>query len=491
MVRARFCPSIRVSLRVRLNRPEMLFNPTSLFLLMSELQNFPDCPNSSDTRVRKRIQESVDLIKRVMEDKIGRLAQANKRLKQKIFDLYTVFELSRKLNSVLDLEALLGEALSTVADQLGIERIAILLRRNPDHDKLSLLKLTGDHSQPSEGIHLADISPHGELSKLFLCAKEPLFLEEIQALVKDDSSERRILESLSCKLCVPLISREDLVGLLILGPKKVNPRFVDNDIEFISVLADQLTVAIENAMFYESQKQMYVELQRTQQKLIRSEKLAALGQLSASLAHEINNPLGIIKNYLLIATNSLSEGDPNRENLNAVKGEVDRIARIVKSLLEFSRPERSKMEVLDLASILERTISLIDKEFLSRNIKIETELTKNLPPVLGSEDQLRQVFLNLLVNAKDSMPGGGEIRIAVQDSGQGVQVEFSDTGCGIPEENAARVFEPFFTTKENGKGTGLGLWICSGIMERHGGDIQLTKKEKGTSFILNLPRASS
>jgi signal transduction histidine kinase len=457
---------------------------------MSELQSFPDGPGSSDIRVRKRIQESVDLLKRVMEDKIGRLAQANKRLKQKIFDLYTVFELSRKLNSVLDLEVLLSEALSTVADQLGIEKIAILLRRSPEHDKLSLLRVAGDRSLPSEGICLVDVSPHGQLSKLFLCAKEPLFLEEIQALIKDDGSETEILESLSCRLCVPLISREDLVGLLILGPKKLNPRFVDNDIEFISVLADQLTVAIENAMLYESQKQMYVELQRTQQKLIRSEKLAALGQLSASLAHEINNPLGIIKNYLLIASDSLSETDPTRENLGAIKGEVDRIARIVKSLLDFSRPERSKLELLNVAPILERTVSLVEKEFLGHSITIRTELAKDLPQVLGSEDQLQQVFLNLLMNAKDSMPQGGDIRIAARNTGQGIQLEFSDTGCGIPEENAVRVFEPFFTTKENGKGTGLGLWICSGIMERHGGDIQLVRRNKGSSFVLNFPKAS-
>jgi signal transduction histidine kinase len=282
----------------------------------------------------------------------------------------------------------------------------------------------------------------------------------------------------------------DLVGLLILGPKKLNPRFVDNDIEFISVLADQLTVAIENAMLYENQKQMYVELQRTQQKLIRSEKLAALGQLSASLGHEINNPLGIIKNYLLIASDGLSATDPNRENLGAIKGEVDRIARIVKSLLDFSRPERNKMEPVNIASILERTVSLVEKEFLGQSITIRTQLAEHLPQVLGSQDQLQQVFLNLLMNAKDSMPQGGEIRIAARNTGQCVQLEFSDTGCGVPEEIAARIFEPFFTTKENGKGTGLGLWICSGIMERHGGDIQLMRRDKGSSFVLNLPKAS-
>lgn len=440
--------------------------------------------------MRRRIQESVDLLKKVMEEKIGRLTQANKRLKQKIFDLYTIFELSRKLNSVLDLETLLSEALSTLADQLGIEKTAILLRLSPKHDSLSLLKLTGNRAQPPGKLSRVKISPDGELSKALLYAKEPLFLEEILSLIKENDPEKEILTSLSCKLCVPLISRDELVGLLILGPKKPNPRFVDNDIEFISVLADQLTVAIENAMLYESQKEMYAELKRAQRQLIRSEKLAALGQLSASLAHEINNPLGIIKNYLLIASQSLEENDPNRQNLNAVKEEVDRIARIVKSLLDFSRPENNRMALLDLASIVKQTVSLVDQEFLSKNIAVKTELPANLPQVTGSEDQLKQVFLNLLVNAKDFMPTGGKINIIARTTGEGVEMEFSDTGCGIPEENVSQVFEPFFTTKEGGKGTGLGLWICYGIMERHGGDIKVRRRQNGTSFVLSLPRAS-
>jgi two-component system sensor histidine kinase HydH len=457
---------------------------------MHDLQNFPDSPSFSDTQVRKRIQESVDLLKRVMEDKIGRLTQANKRLKQKIFDLYTIFELSRKLNSVLDLEFLLREALNTVSDQLGIDKIAILIKRSPEHEKLSLLKLTGTKSETSGRLKRVDISPQGELSKIFLCAREPLFLEEIQTLVKESSSEKQVLESLNCKLCIPLISRDELLGLLVLGPKKVNPRFVDNDIEFISVLADQLTVAIQNAMLYENQKEMYDELKKTQRQLIRTEKLAALGQLSASLAHEINNPLGIIKNYLLIISEGIEQHDPNCNNLKAVKGEVDRIARIVKSLLDFARPENNRMALINLSSVIEQTVSLIDKEFLSKNIKIKKELSRNLSSVIGSEDQLKQVFLNLLVNARDSMPDGGEINITARNANQGVEIEFSDTGCGISEENASCIFEPFFTTKQGGKGTGLGLWICYGIMDRHGGDIKLKRKEKGTSFMLSFPKVA-
>jgi signal transduction histidine kinase len=122
---------------------------------------------------------------------------------------------------------------------------------------------------------------------------------------------------------------------------------------------------------------------------------------------------------------------------------------------------------------------------------IKKNLPENLPKVKGFEDEIKQVFLNLLVNSKDFMPQGGEISISGQKNEDTVEMEFSDTGCGIPEENISRVFEPFFTTKEGRKGTGLGLWICCGIIQRHGGAIVAKRKDKGTSFLITLPTVSS
>jgi signal transduction histidine kinase len=377
-----------------------------------------------------------------------------------------------------------------LVDQLGIKSIAVLLRRDPKQEVLSFLKLKGIQPNLCARMDEWKISLNGVLSRMVLSEREPLFFKEVQPHLKDDIPEMEILKELDCKLCVPLISRNELVGILILGPKKTNLRFVDSDLEFISVLADQLTVAVENAILYENQKNMNAELRKTQQQLVQSEKLAALGQLSASVAHEINNPLGIIKNYLQILSENTDEDDSNQHNLEMIKEEVNRIARIVKSLLDFSRPEKNKMTIVDLSATLKQTISLLDKEFLSKSIKIKKELPDNLSPVMGSEDQLKQVFLNLLVNSKDFMPQGGEVIISARNTDQSVEIEFSDTGCGIPEENIPRIFEPFFTTKQEGKGTGLGLWICYGIMQRHGGTIQVRRKEKGTSFLLTFPKGS-
>jgi signal transduction histidine kinase len=456
---------------------------------MADRQGIPNNPQSLDGQMEKRISDSVELFKQAIENKFNRMSQANRRLKQKIFDLYTIFELSRKLNSVLDLEDLLSEMLSTLVEQLGIKSIAIFLRRDPQDDKLSFLRLKGIPIDSSQKSKRWEISLKGELYRLFLMEKESLFLEEIRAFLKDDDPEMQILRELDCKLCVPLISREELMGILVLGSKNKDLRFTDSDLEFIFVMADHLTVALENAILYESQKSINEELKRTQRQLIQSEKLAALGQLSASLAHEINNPLGIIKNYLLILSQSLDKSNCNQNNLKVIKEEVDRIARIVNSLLNFSRPDKEDMSAVDISSILSETVSLVNKQFQRKDISINLKLPQGLPSVTGSADQLKQVFLNLLINAKDSMAQGGEITINARDEKEEIEIEFSDTGCGIPEENVSRIFDPFFSTKQEGQGTGLGLWICYGIMQRHGGTIQAVRKNKGTSFLLTLPKS--
>jgi len=458
--------------------------------IVSDSRNPSDDPNPTGIHTERRILESVGLFKSAVEDKINRLAQANKRLKQKIFDLYTIFELSRKLNSVLDLEDLLSEILSTLVDQLGIRNIAIFLRRDPKHDKLSFLKLRGISPIPSQQTRHWEISTKEELCRLFLSKKESLFLEEIRSFIDDDNPEMKILKELDCKLCVPLISREELVGILSLGSKKTNPRFSDSDLEFIFVLADHLTVAVENAILYENQKSINAVLRRTQRQLIQSEKLAALGQLSASLAHEVNNPLGIIKNYLQILSESTEGSDPEQRSIKTIKDEVNRIARIVRSLLDFSRPEKEEMAVLDISSVLDESVSLVEKDFSRRKITIKQDLPAKVRPVMGDKDQLKQVFLNLLVNSRDFTPDGGEVKVSTRNADPGVTIEFSDTGPGIPEENLSRIFEPFFTTKEQGKGTGLGLWICYGIVQRHGGTIQAKRRKEGTSLVVSLPKAS-
>lgn len=471
-------------------------------------------------QVTRRISESVDLLRNTIENKVNELTESNRRLKRKIFDLYTIFEISRKLNSTLDLDALLEEMLLSLISQLEIKGAAMFVQKDPNQKELSLFKIRGIDLEEHPDLSGFKFRQDSDLSKLLLSENGSLLLDEIRTHIykdffglastssqgvsppqvttdghphgwADPGNEVRVLKALKCELCIPLISKNQIRGILSLTKKISSLPFTDSDLEFLSVLISQFTSAIENAILYEGQKNMNQELRRTQKQLIQSEKLAALGRLSASIAHEINNPLGIIKNYLLILAESMKEADPNQSNLKVVEEEVGRVARIVKSLLDFCRPKTESVSTLDIAQIINQTVSLVEKQFFKKNIVIKKDLPQNLPKVKGFEDEIKQVFLNLLMNSKDFMPQGGEILVSAHQNDDTVEIEFSDTGCGISEENISRVFEPFFTTKGEGKGTGLGLWICYGIVERHGGTIVAKRKDQGTSFLITLPIVAS
>jgi signal transduction histidine kinase len=456
-----------------------------------------------------RILESADLLKNVIENKVNQLTESNRRLKRKIFDLYAIFEISRKLGSTLDMDALLEAMLLSLIGQLGLNGAAIFIQKDPHQKELSMFKVKGIHLKGDPDFGEFKFRQDSDLSKLLLSENGPLLLDEIQVHIKKGSldfvlasshssvprpkdwgKEIKVLEALKCELCIPLISKHQIRGILSLTEKTSSLPFTDSDLEFLSVLTGQFTSAVENAILYESQKNMNLELRRTQKQLIQSEKLAALGRLSASIAHEINNPLGIIKNYLLILSESMKNNATSQSNLKLVKEEVDRIARTVKSLLEFCRPKSENMSILDIVEIINQTVFLVEKQFIKEKCVIKKDLPQSLPQVKGFNDEIKQVFLNLLMNAKDSMPQEGEILVSARQNEDTVEIEFSDTGCGIPEENISRLFEPFFTTKEEGKGTGLGLWICYEIIQRHSGTIVAKRKDKGTSFLITLPIVS-
>jgi signal transduction histidine kinase len=471
------------------------------------------------------ILESVNLLKGAFENKVNQLTQSNRRLKRKIFDLYTIFEVSRKLNSTLEPNELLEKMLLVTIEQVGIRGAAIFIQKDPNQRELSMFKIRGIEVDRYWDLNKFKFRQDSNLAKLLLSQNEPLLLDEIRAHMNkgtydfktsspgdperrlpigpdgarpaaicgrpcrwaDQGREIKILEALECELCIPLIAKNQIRGILSLTEKNSDLPFTDSDLEFLSVLTGQFTSAVENAILYENQKGMNVELRRTQRQLVQSEKLAALGQLSASIAHEINNPLGIMKNYILILSESMKKEGPDRSNLEVVREEMDRIARIVKDLLNFCRLKDETVFILDIAEILNQTVSLVEKQFSKENITIKRSLPQGLPKVKGVDDQIKQVFLNLLMNSKDFIPQKGEITISARRIDDTLEIEFSDTGCGIPKENISRVFEPFFTTKGEGKGTGLGLWICYGIIQRHGGTIVARRKNKGTSFLITLP----
>jgi two-component system NtrC family sensor kinase len=237
-----------------------------------------------------------------------------------------------------------------------------------------------------------------------------------------------------------------------------------------------------------------LERRRVEQILFDSEKLAATGRLAASIAHEINNPLEAIKNALYLLSNKLPPSDPNVKFLQIATKETDRVSRILRQMLGFYRPP--KMAPTDINRLIEDSAGLIEKHLRQNRVKIENELDPNLPLVIASPDQIKQVLLNLMLNAQQAMPEGGTIYVSTKVSqgadpefliSDSVQVQIRDTGKGIAEEHLPHIFEPFFSTKDE-RGTGLGLWVSQGIVQAHGGSIKLRSREgRGTTFSVALP----
>ncbi|MBU0735245.1 MAG: PAS domain-containing protein [Proteobacteria bacterium] len=241
------------------------------------------------------------------------------------------------------------------------------------------------------------------------------------------------------------------------------------------------------------------QLKETHNKLLHQDKMASLGKLSASVVHEINNPIAGILNLTMLIKRILDEGpvgkeemDQFRQYLNLMEAETRRTGRIVSNLLAFSRQPKIEMTVLNLNRLVEQTLVLNSNLLRISRVTVETALDRNLPDIVGSADQIQQVFVNLISNAVEAMEGSGGGTLTVTTghiSREGkVLVSFEDTGKGIAKENLARIFEPFFTTKKEKKGVGLGLSVVYGIIEEHGGSIHVESGEgEGSIFTVELP----
>ncbi len=235
---------------------------------------------------------------------------------------------------------------------------------------------------------------------------------------------------------------------------------------------------------------MVKELEARQEQLIHSRKISSLGTLISGTAHELNNPINniILTIDTLIGGRKIS-GNRHRQLLDDILSQALRASEIVKNLLDFSRAQTSDYEDLDLGKLLRKTIKIAENQMVVSSVKLRDEISEALPKINGHRQGLQQVFLNMITNAVQAMPKGGEltIRAAVGDDNK-IKVDFQDTGTGISEENLPNIFDPFFTTKAVGKGTGLGLSVSYGIIRKHGGQITVKSKvSEGTIFTIILP----
>jgi two-component system NtrC family sensor kinase len=232
------------------------------------------------------------------------------------------------------------------------------------------------------------------------------------------------------------------------------------------------------------------ELARLQKQLLQAEKLASVGRLSAGVAHEINNPLTGILTHGYFLKKKAGEIKLVQEYSDIIINETMRCRKIIRGLLDFSRQTESEKKLTDINKIVKDTLLLIEHQALMKNVKILTELNEPLPMIIVDANQIQEVFMNIILNALDAMPDGGLLTISSDSivDGRYIEIKFTDTGCGIPKENLNKLFDPFFTTKKVGEGTGLGLSVSHGIIEKHNGTIEVQSEVgKGSTFAVKLP----
>jgi signal transduction histidine kinase len=314
------------------------------------------------------------------------------------------------------------------------------------------------------------------------------------------------------ELLVPILFGVDLLGVIAVGRKITGERLAADDRQLLRTLANQSSIAIENAKAFDEIAKLNEtlearveertrELRETQDQLMQSEKLKSLGQLVAGVAHELNNPIGFVHANLQLIDEfmgKLVEGQRTESDTGRYRDAIskllmrsregtERITKIVQDLRTFSRMDQAELQEVDLHEEIDRTLELMEPQ-----LKGGIEVTRDygaLPRVRCYPGQLNQVFLNILMNACDALGDeGGEIQVRTRALPNGVRLEFHDDGPGIPPEVQSRLFDPFFTTKPVGKGTGLGLSLSHGIIDRHGGRISVDPDvEEGTTFSIDLP----
>lgn len=294
------------------------------------------------------------------------------------------------------------------------------------------------------------------------------------------------LEMLGAELIIPSISessyfqRPTLLATINLGKKSSGASFSGEDIEFLETLANQAAISVEYAFIFE-------ELKRNQEAMVKNEKLAALGQSCAGIAHELKNPLTYLRTVAQAMSDNWEKPAFKENVLNMLPSEIERMKFIIDGLSDYSRGHELRLEKVEVATIIDKALAVLGYEIKKHNVTVKKEYPADgKVTALGDKDQLIQVFINIIANAVQAMgEKGGELKVSVAP---GVIITISDTGPGIPPEKLQRIFDPFFTTKESG--TGLGLSITKKIVEAHQGEIKVDSQVgQGTTFTIKLPAA--
>lgn len=428
-------------------------------------------------------------------------------------------DVSSRLTHLLDVTEILRQVLHTLVKYMNLSHGVFLLPTSSGGD-FKVVMTEGDAPlQASDVVLMADT----ELVQLLKTMRRELTTYEIL-----ESPRLRefcpmcipALDAVKATVILPILFQEEMKGLLILGERKDGGHFSDEDMDLLRTIANQTAVSLQNAISYQTIKVLNLNLEekvqqrtreleealkekeQTQEELVRSQSLAAIGQLVAGVAHEINNPLASAYSLIQSILEDVEEKRAMQgENVEAVKDDLKFILKeqqrardIIRSLLDLSRQSESYTEMINLNDVVEDALRVLYNKYKRSPVEITKSFGEKLPMIVGNFSQLGQVAINIIQNAIQALPNqGGKIEVGTRlrrDDGRGGSVIFfcKDNGSGIPKDILVDIFKPFYTTKPAGQGTGLGLYICHQIVTKHKGTISVeSDPHKGTEFRIDLP----
>jgi two-component system NtrC family sensor kinase len=448
-------------------------------------------------------QEMLDAINRALREvRLRRerdqltegLRRVNRQLERRVQELNTLYQVSKSVTALLDLEELLNRIIEAALYVTGAEEGSLLLIDKASGD-LQMRAARGLGEKYTRGFR---VKVNDTIAGDVVRTGEPYW-----TTAEDQTLKVKTNYLVKSMAYIPLKVGKQVIGVLLVDNKVSTKPFTESDIYLLSALADYAAIAIDKARLYETVKRFNRELERrveertaelqaAQQQLIQAEKLASIGQLAAGVAHEINNPIGVILGFTQLLLKKTPEESSLYKPLATMEREGLRCKEIVQGLLDFARQNRTRLGRVCLNDVIEAAAELMPHHTHSDLVRVVKEYDPSLPPVLGDEYKLQQVFVNLLINAYQAMPDGGELHISSLSADGQVCATISDTGAGIAADHLGRIFDPFFTTKDVGEGTGLGLSISYGLIEQHGGTIEVESEPgAGATFVVRLPVAPS
>jgi len=392
-------------------------------------------------------------------------------------------EFEDTLMLIVDPEQLTNNLLSKLKELISVEKTFVYLVNQSESSRTFSLV-----DKVSEGAsRLPELTINSKIAQWFRANRQILFFEGDKEVINYLSSELQPFLDLSVNLAFPLISMDRLIGIVFLhiSQEPLNKIQIAN----LQVLGKQAGLAFENALLFK-------ERLRQNERMFRAEQLATMGQFAAGIAHELRNPLTAIRSTIQYLASDFAGDTDQRKLANDILDEVDRLNNIVGNLLSLAQPAVSNPEEVDISQEIEHCLNFIKAKAKSQNVKLQTDFENNLPKLTFDPAELRQLLLNVVMNALQAMPKGGTLSIKTHqltDGGPGytsgfnrLLIQVEDEGAGIASDLHDKVFEPFFTTKAGG--TGLGLAICNSIVKRYNGDIWVKKaKSGGTEVNITLP----